>query len=77
MSCWDPDPLKNKKGRVDTAYRLPFGKYKGRTLDNVPINYLVWLLDRYPVDNGFAGGGIGGRVREYLGGVWHGKVPKR
>ena len=27
------------------AFKLPFGQYKGRELRNVPIDYLLYLLD--------------------------------
>jgi len=26
-----------------TSYKLPFGKYKGKSIDCVSDNYLVWL----------------------------------
>jgi uncharacterized protein (DUF3820 family) len=32
------------------AFRLPFGKYRGQTLDQIPLDYLDWLNGRelYP-----------------------------
>jgi hypothetical protein len=32
-------------GEVKERMRMPFGKYKGRALRDVPDNYLGWLLD--------------------------------
>lgn len=26
-------------------YKMPFGKYKGEQLKNIPIGYLIWLYD--------------------------------
>src|SRR5690349_9077564 len=30
--------------RITNQYRLPFGKYAGQALPDVPSNYLSWLL---------------------------------
>jgi hypothetical protein len=35
--------------------RLPFGKYKGDALEDVPLNYLIWLLDSCDLLDGLAG----------------------
>ena len=31
--------------RSDSAMKLTFGKYRGRSLEDVPDDYLVWVLD--------------------------------
>lgn len=30
--------------------QIPFGKYKGQALDDVPASYLLWLADQDWVD---------------------------
>jgi hypothetical protein len=30
---------------VSAAFTLPFGRHKGKRLDEVPAHYLTWLLD--------------------------------
>jgi uncharacterized protein (DUF3820 family) len=37
--------------------RMPFGKYKGTAMINVPAKYLLWLLDEGVSHNG---------VRQYI-----------
>lgn len=47
-------PIKNYKYHVPTIelpksmskknYKISFGKYKGKTLQNVPQNYLLWIV---------------------------------
>lgn len=29
-----------------SKYRLKFGKYKNKTLDNIPFDYLRWLVKK-------------------------------
>lgn len=29
----------------DTVIRLKFGKYRGRSIENIPKSYLVWLME--------------------------------
>lgn len=48
--------------------RMPFGKHKSKTLDQVPVPYLHWYLGSDQKDSKFAG-----TVREYLASV--GKMP--
>ena len=31
---------------MDDRYRLRFGKHKGEPLDEVPLDYLIWLRDK-------------------------------
>jgi uncharacterized protein (DUF3820 family) len=33
------------KLRTTRPYKMPWGKYRGKTLDEVPHSYLVWLRD--------------------------------
>jgi len=35
---------------------MPFGKYKGRKMEDVPASYLLWLRDQ----------GAVGEIREYI-----------
>lgn len=32
----------------NTVVRLSFGKYKGRPVENVPKEYLLWALEHVP-----------------------------
>lgn len=34
-----PDPYSN--------FIIPFGKYRGRKIKDVPVDYLLWLLDNF------------------------------
>jgi hypothetical protein len=34
------------KGRVNDSTIMPFGKHKGKRLDEVPADYLLWLADQ-------------------------------
>ena len=34
--------------------RMPFGKYKGRLISDLPLEYLLWMKER-----GFPGGRLG------------------
>lgn len=36
---------------------MPFGKYKGRKMEDVPADYLLWLRDQVCRDN---------QVKEYI-----------
>lgn len=40
------------EGRCSGTYELPFGKHKGKPLDEVPREYLRWLV-KQPSDGGF------------------------
>lgn len=41
---------------TDTSL-MPFGKYRGNKLANVPANYLIWLYDNNKV---------GGELKKYI-----------
>lgn len=41
---------------MDDQSPMPFGKYKGRKMEDVPAEYLLWLRDQ----------GHTGPVREYI-----------
>ena len=36
---------------TDGKVRMPFGKHKGKTLDEIPGDYLMWVLDNTNLDN--------------------------
>lgn len=40
---------------------MPFGKYKGIKMANVPASYLIWLYD-----NGKCLGGVGKYIKENM-----------
>jgi uncharacterized protein (DUF3820 family) len=42
-------------------YKMPFGKYKGRYLINLPEAYLVWFRQK-----GFPSGKLGNMLQEIL-----------
>ena len=42
-------------------YKMPFGKYKGRYLSDLPLPYLVWFRQK-----GFPQGMLGEHLREVL-----------
>jgi hypothetical protein len=39
----------NAKQERDGLPRMPFGKYRGQLLEDVPTDYLEWLLDAFPL----------------------------
>lgn len=41
---------------MDDQSLMPFGKYKGRKMEDVPASYLLWLRDQ----------GTVGEVRQYI-----------
>jgi uncharacterized protein (DUF3820 family) len=41
---------------MDDQTPMPFGKYKGRKMEDVPASYLLWLRDD----------GVVGEVRAYI-----------
>jgi len=43
---------RNSEGRVSGTYTLPFGKHRGKPLDDVPRDYLHWLIAQ-PSDGAF------------------------
>ena len=46
-----------KRFQMNDKSRMPFGKYKGEAMANVPADYLIWLLEN---DKCF------GPVKEYI-----------
>jgi hypothetical protein len=42
-----------ERGRehADGRVRMPFGKHKGIPLEEIPDDYLLWVLDNVPLDN--------------------------
>ena len=38
--------IRYKQQQLKTKYVFPFGKHKGKTLEEAPVNYLYWLLDQ-------------------------------
>ncbi len=54
--------MKNKEHLLKLAnYKMPFGKYKGRFLSDLPLPYLVWFRQK-----GFPEGTIGQYMKEIL-----------
>ena len=52
----------NKERFIKLAhYKMPFGKYKGRYLSDLPLPYLVWFRQK-----GFPTGVLGEYLREVL-----------
>ncbi|MEJ2584040.1 MAG: DUF3820 family protein [Robiginitalea sp.] len=52
----------NRKALVALAwYRMPFGKYKGRYLASLPLEYLLWFRQ-----NGFPEGRLGMQMQLML-----------
>ena len=52
----------NKEKLLELAhYKMPFGKYKGRYLDELPIAYFVWFRAK-----GFPPGKLGEHMRTML-----------
>jgi uncharacterized protein (DUF3820 family) len=47
----------SKRSDMDDYSIMPFGKYKGRQLINVPASYLIWLYDN---NKAF------GKLKEYI-----------
>lgn len=35
----------NNKDYADGYYTMPFGKYKGEYLEDIPTSYLIWVLE--------------------------------
>ncbi|WP_071146711.1 putative quorum-sensing-regulated virulence factor [Bacteroides ihuae] len=44
---------------------MPFGKYKGKKMANVPASYLMWLYDEWTLPNPRFGS-INREVKEYI-----------
>lgn len=45
---WRIDPPHPPTGSTGAAYALTFGKHKGKRLDQVPVEYVLWLIDFAP-----------------------------
>ena len=50
-----------------TRYRMPFGRYEGRAIHDLPLEYLRWFIDR-------RGGFPTGRLGELMAFVYHTKA---
>ena len=56
------EPEFNKEHLLRLAqYKMPFGKYKGVYLSDLPLAYLVWFQRK-----GFPSGSLGQNLREVL-----------
>ena len=56
------DPDHQRKALLELAwYRMPFGKYKGRYLLSLPLEYLLWFRQR-----GFPAGRLGSHMQLML-----------
>ena len=56
------EPESNRKALVELAwYKMPFGKYKGRYLISLPLEYLLWFRQR-----GFPKGRLGTQMQLML-----------
>ncbi len=54
--------MTNKEHLLRLAhYKMPFGKYKGRYLSDLPLPYLVWFRQK-----GFPAGILGQNLKEML-----------
>lgn len=42
----DPRPMTDDEASAFEARRMPWGKYKGKQIDEVPLDYLQWVLDQ-------------------------------
>ncbi len=41
-------PKKQPPIKINRAYKIPFGKYKGDAIGEVPHNYLKWAMENIP-----------------------------
>jgi uncharacterized protein (DUF3820 family) len=41
-----PRPMTDSEASAFEARRMPWGKHKGKRIDEVPIDYLQWMLDQ-------------------------------
>jgi len=44
-----PEQMKLLKAAIAT--RMPFGRFKGRTLDGIPSGYLKWMAEKLDDDD--------------------------
>src|SRR6266576_2292436 len=44
-----PEPCEKKKPCLEDDDRMPFGKYHGTPMKNVPASYLYWLWGQRPL----------------------------
>ena len=57
----EDEPFRREKLVELARSRMPFGKYKGRYLTDLPLPYLVWFRQK-----GFPKGGLGERLQSAL-----------
>ena len=52
---------------------MPFGKYKGKKMENVPASYLHWLYTQQFCDKkieGYVEDNMEALMKEYSNGIW-------
>lgn len=57
----EAEPFRREKLVELARSRMPFGKYKGRYLTDLPLPYLVWFRQK-----GFPKGSLGERLQSAL-----------
>lgn len=69
------NPLPNDRALTDTS-KMPFGKYRGEEMQNVPASYLHWLWSNgksgdklCPVAN-YIRENLSALEQEYKDGIW-------
>lgn len=53
-------------GRLTDSDKMPFGKYKGVQMQDVPAQYLLWLRDKIIADNPELKGDVWYYIQENL-----------
>ena len=50
------EPQPNKQILIDLVTKqMPYGKYQGRTLCDIPLHYLVWMRQKDAYPKGYLG----------------------